>query len=702
MSSVASIQKPTPLYRGSRQVISAGEVGAIFTIKDEASGALERLARQFNELQGTIDHIKETMAGLGGAEDGPLAKLREQFGLVGRAGEDASGVITGAFGKVDGAVDGTIGRVDRLRESLASAAGEAEAFKFAPGGGGGSGGSGGGYHGEEGGGHGGNLMRQLEHHGGGLGRLAGSLVGGPAGAAIGGAMVGWEWFKEAGSVAQAENNLRLAGVSDAGVRQAGEQAGGYAQLGMSKLEALNAIRAVMGPLNVAGGTDTGVDAATELLPTMAKFSQLARVMKGEGGGDAGAQMYELIKGGELRDKLSPQEIGKFIEDYAQVYEGTGGKVDPKTYYQGLKYSKSAGGFFRDDFVKNYLPGIEAEEGGSTAGTMLMTSASAFLGQRFKKPALGELRQMGIYDDHDNLKDQDKMVDNPFKWMQETFMPALVKAGFTTQDQQIGEVEKLTSRNTAEAAALLGIRPGNVERTAAAIGRSDHLNDATQKIGDNDPLAAMAKTEAGLANLASALGGPFIPSITSGLSNLASGVNAAAASFKVYTNPETGKQELLDAPNPTLKAINDKASDLNDRFWNWLKPPGASLFHVEGHPENIPGAGAASWLHDRAAMWAPKTYDPLSSIHAPSIAAPPPIVNLQPGGTITGNQPITIQNNVNITGLVSIIMTQVDAKIMGAFGSLTSAFKSGANNSSAGFDGRHAPSTTDASVMQGGH
>jgi hypothetical protein len=617
-------------------VISAGEVGAVFTIKDDASGALERLARQFNELQGTIDHIKETMASLGGAEDGPLAKLREQFGLVGRAGEDASGVITGAFGKVDGAVDGTIGRVNALRESLASAAREAEAFKFAPSGGGGSGGGSGG-----GEGHGGNLMRELEHHGGGLGRFAGSLVGGPAGAAIGGAMVGWEWFKEAGSVAQAENNLRLAGVSDAGVRQAGEQAGGYAQLGMSKLEALNAIRAVMGPLNVAGGTDTGVDAATELLPTMAKFSQLARVMKGEGGGDAGAQMYELIKGGELRNKLSSEEMGKFIEDYSQVYEGTGGKVDPKMYYQGLKYSKSAGGFFDDDFVKYKLPGIEAEEGGSTAGTMLQTMASAFLGQRFKKPALGELRTMGIYDDHDELVDKEGLVRDPMAWLQSQLIPKLKSAGFTTQESQIAEVEKLTSRNAAEAIALQGIRPGNVDRTSAAIQRSDTLNDATAKIGDNDPLAAMAKTEAGLANLASALGGPFIPSITSGLSNLASGVNAAAASFKVYTNPETGKQELLDAPNPTLKAINDKASDLNDRFWNWLKPPGASFLQVEGHPENIPGAGAASWLHDRAAMWGGMPANP-SGPHGVvgPVPSPPPIVNVQPALTVT-TLPVTV-------------------------------------------------------------
>jgi hypothetical protein len=103
-------------------VIEAGTVGAVFEIRNDASAALERLAREFNELQVSIDKIKESMAGIGSAEDGPIAKLREQFAQVGKAGEDASGIIMGAFGKVDGSIDGTIGRVNALRDSLAGAA----------------------------------------------------------------------------------------------------------------------------------------------------------------------------------------------------------------------------------------------------------------------------------------------------------------------------------------------------------------------------------------------------------------------------------------------------------------------------------------------------------------------------------------------------------------------------------------------------
>jgi hypothetical protein len=676
-------------------MIEVGTVGAVFTIRDDASSTLQRLADEFNRLQETIDKIKESMGSIGGAEDGPLAKMREQFKLVGDSGMDASRVIQEAFGKVDGSVDSTIARVDALKRSIGEAASAASLFHMSSGGGMG----GAGEHEAHGGRAG--FMHHLEQHAGGLGHLAGSLVGGPAGAAIGAGVLGWEWFKEAGSVAQAENNLRLAGVDDAGIAKADAEAGNYAKYGMSKLEALNAIRATMGPLNVAGGTDTGIDAAAALLPQMAQFSQLARVMKGEGAGDAGAQMYELIKGGELRNKLTPEEMGKFIEDYAQVYEGTGGKVDPKTYYQGLKYAKSAGGFFSDDFVKNYLPGIEAEEGGSTAGTMLMTSASAFLGQRFKKPALGQLRQMGIYDEHDELKNKDSLVQNPFEWMQNTFIPALKAAGFTTQDQQIEEVEKLTSRNSAEAAALLGIRPGNVERTAAAIGRADTLHDATTKIGANDPLAAQAQVTAGIANLATALGGPFIPQITGGLSNLAGGINAAADALKVHTLPDGGK-EMLGGPNPVLKALNDKAAGLSDSFWKWLIPSDKPLLSGgDIHPENIaPGLDpAAKWIHDRAASWSGLPANP-SGPHPVSgpIAAPPVTISSPIQAPLTGQASVNVTVNNNVTAAIQTVKSEILGEIRGMFAGMVNSIKGAAMNAAASHDGRADPAPTDSSGL----
>jgi hypothetical protein len=577
----------------------------------------------------------------------------------------------GAFGKVDGAVDGTIGRVNALKESLLSVAREAESLKIPGMGGFGSGSRG---ESEEHGGRGG-LMRHLEQQGGGIGHFASSLIGGPAGAVIGGGMIAYEGFKQAFSVAESENNMRISSVSDDKIREADDAAGNYSRHGMSKLQALEAIRMGMVPLNRLGGSkDEGVDAAMGVLPQVAQFQQLASAMKGEeGGGEATKQLFELFKGDELRNKLSPADAQQFIKDYAQVYEGTSGKVDPKTFYQGLKYSKSAGAQFSDDFVKYYLPGIEMEEGGSTAGTMLMTSASAFLGQRFKKPALGERRQMGIYDENDKLQNQDQLIENPFKWMQETFMPALVKAGFDTKDKQVAEVEKLTSRNSAEAAVLLGINPGNVERTAQSIRQADTLNQASAAITGNDPMAAMRASEAGLANLATALGGPFIPQITGGLSNLANALNWTAGLTKTHIGPD-GKPLTLDSAH--------------DETGDWLRSfatPSSAADKEAMHGHQISGRDPRS---------------PSSGLlaYSPSIAAPPS-VTVQPALSVT-TLPISI--TVDNGGMLGAVTKLVDARITAALSGLAGMFKSGAGNSSAGFDGRSAPSTPDGSVMHGGH
>jgi hypothetical protein len=656
-------------------VISAGEVGAVFTIKDDASAALSRLAGEFDKFQVSIDKIKESMAGIGGAEDGPIAKLREQFAQIGRAGEDASSVIMGAFGRVDGAVDGTIGRVNALKESLAAAAREASAIHIAPGlgGFGGGGGNGGPHEGGRGG-----FWNRLDHHVTQAGGDMASIVGGPIGVGLGIGVLGAEAFKQSFSVTESENNMRIAGVSNDKIAEADAIAGNYSRYGMSKLQALEAVRMGMVPLNRLGGSkDEGVDAAMGVLPQVAQFDQLARAMKGEEGGDATKQLFELFKGDELRNKLSPAEAQQFIKDYAQVYEGTSGKVDPKTFYQGLKYSKSAGAQFSDEFTKYYLPGIEMEEGGSTAGTMLMTSASAFLGQRFKKPALGELRQMGIYDDHDKLQNQDQLIENPFKWMQETFMPALVKAGFTTKDQQVAEVEKLTSRNSAEAAVLLGINPGNVERTAQSIKQADTLNQASGAITANDPMAASRAVMASMSNLATAFG-QSVPSITGGLNNLAGALDWVA---HINDNPALkGMDDWIKSHQLVNKPGSDPGADARADLYHKLNPTGSIGTPSPSHGPYANGGGPGDSFKG-------------------AIAMPPPSVTVAPALTVT-TLPVTV--NIDNGGMLGAVTKLVDAKITAALGGLFGSLRGGTANSSAGFDGQSHPAVPDSSVMHGAH
>jgi hypothetical protein len=172
-----------------------------------------------------------------------------------------------------------------------------------------------------------------------------------------------------------------------------------------------------------------------------------------------------------------------------------------------------------------------------------------------------------------------------------------------------------------------------------------------------------------------------------MSSLANALNWTASLTKPHLGPD-GKPLLLDSAH--------------DETGDWLRSfatPSSSadkeaiLGHqISGRDPHSPSTGPYAYTP----MAPARAYDPLSSVHTP--IAPPPVVNLQPGGAITGNQPITIQNHIDVTGLVSTIMTQVNAKISGTLTGILSSLKSSPSNSPASFDGRAAPTPPDGSTF----
>jgi hypothetical protein len=120
-------------------------------------------------------------------------------------------------------------------------------------------------------------------------------------------------------------------------------------------------------------------------------------------------------------------------------------------------------------------------------------------------------------------------------------------------------------------------------------------------------------------------------------------------------------------------------------------------HIEHH--GVEGGEQPSLTTTPAAP-VPKSYDPLSSIHAPSIAAPPVTISSPVHADLKGAS--TVNVTINNDGIVGQIKKVVQGEIQGAFSGLMSMLKLGSSNSSAGFDGKAAPATPDMSVMHGGH
>jgi hypothetical protein len=132
----------------------------------------------------------------------------------------------------------------------------------------------------------------------------------------------------------------------------------------------------------------------------------------------------------------------------------------------------------------------------------------------------------------------------------------------------------------------------------------------------------------------------------------------------------------------------------------------NLYNVSGghYYEGDMGAAIADWYNAPAGM----PHRPVSqAISGPggwatmgaSIASPPVTVTANVNATLAGKAEAVFGGvTVELGGLGAAI----DGRIKAAIGTIGGMFKSGSGNSSAGFDGRSAPSTPDGSVMHGGH
>lgn len=122
-------------------MIEAGEVGAVFMVKDEASVVLQRLARQFRELDDLVLKTKASLKALGVTS---LGTLQERLGGVGKEltgigdkSKVSTDIMASAFGRADAAVNTTIERVGVLRKELGGLASQSRAVALIAGGGGG-------------------------------------------------------------------------------------------------------------------------------------------------------------------------------------------------------------------------------------------------------------------------------------------------------------------------------------------------------------------------------------------------------------------------------------------------------------------------------------------------------------------------------------------------------------------------------------
>ena len=678
-------------------MISAGEVGAVFTIKDDASAVLARLADQFNALQGVIDKIKESIASIGGMEGG-LGKLQEQLTQTGRAGADASQIITDAFGKVDGAVDTAISRVNALRDSFTQAAEAARAVTVAPGMGGGSRGGAGG------GGEDPHLNVQPHKLGGGF-----SVSGlAPWWAEIPMAAVGYGLDEDLKVRQNISEGLLLAHVPDADQKSAGESL--YNRV-VNSSKALGFSPEVMSEAYKKSETSLGTlsfDRRTELEESLMPYAAGESKLKGTPLPESlramigmvhmfqdydPEDMKKIVPGFQVSSLFTPATLPQFerAASYPAVLHTEMG-MDPQTILTQVAALQSAGVMNTKSgtWIKNFWQHMMPSQGSSKSDIEHNDA----------------LRDLGLIDDKNNRTwgGDDPMHPDYNKGQFEIAQTMQAKMANMTPEQKtdlfhraFGEQGK--GWGALEAAPKFVEQLTKMSEMKESWERTEQGGNIIGNLAKVSPLQQIEMAKAGFqANMMTA-SHDLTPDAASALKDLANAAGQAAGAIHTAFGWMQAGADLANKTQDIAKAghtwLADKLGMHDDQSRLGSVGPDGTVLPVG------PGDKALPFKSASPIQFGGFHPENILMQHAgASVGAPPVTVSSPVTAPLTGTASVSV--TINNTSLAAEIKQVVQAEIKGAFSGLMSMFKSGSGNSSAGFDGRSAPSTPDASVMHGGH
>jgi hypothetical protein len=539
-------------------MISAGEVGAIFEIQNNASATLLALMEQFEALQTKVDAAQEAMRSIAFPSGllGEVTALDDKLMSIGESANKGAEAARAGFASIDESVGATATAVARLKREMAGlGAGMGGSHAIGPGGqaiphAGGGGGRGGMF------GHGGahSPLHAMLHpigHGIGLPSAMMNTAFGPEGLALAG--VGYAGVKsvEDGARLQGEAvNMAIGGVSqDEIAKTVADSIRLGNKYGFDADKVMKVFNEVRAPLSAGQNPDSGIEAARGIADSLMQFAVVARRVGGqEKGGAALDQLYGAVKSGEMRNVLGSDDYAKFISHEGQIYAATGGRVAPTDMLQAISKAKAEGMIMDDDFVHFHLPAYVQEFGGAPTGTMFARAYSAFIGGHQTKKSKLEGQKVGLYDDDLQFKFQDDFLHNPSEAFRK-MGDALKAHGFDSEEEMAKEIGKIASNtNVGEliAKSIMGLP--QLQRTENAIRGAQSGADAAKTLMDTDPAQAWNRVLAGITNLGAAFTGPQMSGITAGLNSFADSLNSAIGPTKSFAEGLVSLQAWFDRNN----------------------------------------------------------------------------------------------------------------------------------------------------------
>jgi hypothetical protein len=301
------------------------------------------------------------------------------------------------------------------------------------------------------------------------------------------------------------------------------------------------------------------DETPGMMPTIIATKSALDAMDRSGTSSEGLQF--AVKGAEVLGRAQdPEQFKRYMDAFVRAREVMGKMVTPEAIYDMSKYFRASGRGLSDRFVTTTGFSLMQELGGSQTGTGVDQLIKQIVGgfQGAQHSAAKEFVALGLANkgDFETTKNGEikgmkhgkhvagsaLAASSPDLWVWNYVIPALEKAGYKTQQDQIGEVRRLfpNARAADIVAKLITQRP-SFENHAKLYGSAHGLNGADELLSE-DPFAAANALSTSLANLGGTLPSPLMKDAARSLSGFASQFGAWGAAIDKFdkAHPDLAK------------------------------------------------------------------------------------------------------------------------------------------------------------------
>ncbi len=252
-------------------------------------------------------------------------------------------------------------------------------------------------------------------------------------------------------------------------------------------------------------------------------------------GDADAARGGLIAYKRAMDniqRLDPDTYVRMLDNFVKMQQVLGPDLNPQGFAQAIKFSRTGGKVFGEDFLSRWLPLMIAETGGPDAGTKLRAGFDQFLSGKATKKSLTTQRNYGLRDENNRLIDEAGFVENPVVWIDKHVRAAMAKRGMDSSNnvELARVIGDLTSNRLA--GDLLSSVFYNMDQYRRLLDRSSDAAGlgAANSIQADNPFAALSGFKDAMSNLSAAI--LPMPTISAGLNTLSDGINAFAQKLRL--------------------------------------------------------------------------------------------------------------------------------------------------------------------------